>query len=143
MSENPFASFNVEIPKKYSDEVKKFCKTAGSKVSYEFSPFNRQIDFWYYSFIYAVKNNLPNVSDNDTSNITPASILSSDPYRITSIQLAYLAATGDIEKLANHRRVFDYAQEMANSGLPYVLQMLNDPEDRPLWSLLDSMEGGI
>lgn len=140
MTENPFASYNVEIPKKYSEEIKKYCKTGGGNVTYEFAPFNRQIDFWYFSFIYAVNNNLPCVEEKDTSNITPASILSSDSYRITNIQLAYLAETEDLEKLANHRKVFDYAMCMANSGIPYVLQILNDDDDRPLWCLLDAIE---
>ena len=140
MSENPFAGYNVEIPKKYTDEIKKYCQTAGGKVTFEFAPFNRQIDFWYFAFLYSVKKGLEPVTEPDTSNITPASILSSNQYRITHIQLVFLGSTQDIELLANHRKVFDFALHMANAGIPYVLQLLNDQEDRPLWSLLDSVE---
>jgi hypothetical protein len=143
VSENPFAGYNVEIPKKYSEEIKKFCQTAGGKVTFEFAPFNRQIDFWYFSFLYAVKNNLAPIAEPDTSNITPASILSSNAYRISHIQLLFLGLNQDLKLLANHRKVFDFALQMANAGIPYVLQILNDQEDRPLWSLLDSVEGNI
>lgn len=143
MADNPFAGYTVEIPKKYADEVKKFCRTAGAKVTYEFAPFPRQVDFWYFSFLFAIGKNLDIAPEKDTSNITPASILSNNPYRITHIQLSYLAHTRDFEKLANHRGVFDYALNMANAGIPYVLQLLNDPDDKPLWSLLDDIEENL
>lgn len=142
MSENPFATYNIEVPKKYSEEIKKFCKTAGGKVTYEFAPFDRQVDFWYFAFIYAIRKSLDPVVEKNTSNITPASIFASDPYRITHIQMAFLGKMGDLEQLANHRKVFDFATQMANAGIPYVLQILNDPDDddRPLWRLFDEIE---
>lgn len=140
MAENPFASYNVEIPKKYADDVKKYCQTAGGKVTLEFAPFRRQVDFWYYSFIVAVNKGLDPIAESDTSNITPASILSNDPHRISHIQLCYLGRGENLTDLANHRGVFDYALAMANAGIPYVLQLLKDPDDKPLWSLLDDTE---
>lgn len=143
MAENPFASYNVEIPKKYAEDVKKYCQTGAGKISYEFAPFKRQVDFWYFSFIVAVNRNLEPVVESDTSNITPASILSSDPERISHIQLAYLGGGNSLTDLANHRGVFDYALSMANAGIPYVLQLLKDPDDKPLWSLLDDTEAKI
>jgi len=143
MSENPFASYNIEIPKKYSEEIKQYCKTAGNKVSYEFAPFERQVDFWYFAFLYAVKKGLKPTSEPDTSNITPASIFGNDPYRISHIQMAFLGEHKDLAELSNHRKVLDYALQMANSGIPYVLQILKDPEERPLWSLFDEIESHI
>lgn len=143
MAENPFASYNVEIPKKYADDVKTFCQSAGAKVTLEYAPFRRQVDFWYYSFIIAVKKGLEPVEESDTSNITPASILSNDPHRITHIQLAFLGRGNSLADLANHRGVFDYALAMANAGIPYVLQLLKDLDDKPLWSLLDDTEAKL
>lgn len=140
MSENPFASYNVEVPKKYAEEIKKYCKTAGGQVTFEFAPFSRQVDFWYFAFIYSVKKDLEPVIEKETSNITPASILSGDSYRIAHIQLAFLAKAESIELLAKHREVFDYAISMANAGFPHVLQILSDKDDRPLWSILDEIE---
>ena len=140
MSDNPFAAYNIEIPKKYAEDIKKYCKTGGGRVTYEFAPFNRQVDLWYFAFIYAVKKGLNPVIEKETSNITPAIILSGDPHRIDHIQLTYLAITNSIKELANHRKVFDYALSMANAGFPYVLQLLNNPDDRPLWAILDEIE---
>lgn len=140
MSDNPFASYNIEIPRKYAEELKRYCQTAGQGVSLEFAPFKRQVDFWYYSFLYAVTQELEAKPETDASNITPASILSGDSYRITHIQLAYLGYKKDVAALADHRRVFDYALSMANAGIPYVLQSIKAPGDKPLWELLESVE---
>ncbi len=143
MSENPFASYNVELPRTYSEDIKSLCKTGGGKVTYEFAPFARQIDFWYFAFLHAVKNKLDPAQESDTVNITPASILSNDPYRITHIQIAFLGKFHDLSLLSDHRKVFDYALQMANAGIPYILQILKDTDDRPLWSLLDEIESNI
>ncbi len=140
MSDNPYASYNIEIPRNYSDEVKRFCRSGGGRDTYEFAPFERQVDLWYFSFIYAVAEGLDPIVSKDGSNITPASILSTNSYRITHIKLAYLGRYKDLQQLADHRMVFDYALGMANAGMPYVLQLLKDPDERPLWSLLDEIE---
>jgi hypothetical protein len=140
MSDNPFASYDIEVPKKYADDIKRFCKTAGGEDTYEFPPFTRQVDLWYFAFIYAVKKELDPAVDKEKSNITPATILSIDNYRISHILLAYLGATGAIEELANYRKAFDYDFFMANAGFPHVLQILKDPDKRPLWSILGEIE---
>ncbi|MEM7357934.1 MAG: hypothetical protein AAF431_02415 [Pseudomonadota bacterium] len=140
MAENPFASYTIEVPKNYAEDIKKYCQTAGGKITHEYAPFERQVDFWYMSFIYAVANKLQPVPEKETRNITPASILSTNAFRITHIQLAFLAHNESIEELANHRRVFEYAMGMANAGIPYLLQILSDQDDKPLWSLLDYVE---
>ena len=141
MAENPFASFNVEIPKEYHEEVKKFCQTGGAGVNYEFAPFPRMVDFWYFCFMVAVKEGYePKASGSGSVNITAASILSSDEYRIPHIQMAFLAYCEDHEQLLDHRKVFDFASKKANAAMPYVLTMLKDKDDHPIWSLLDYVE---
>ena len=88
MEQNPFASFNIEIPKQYAEQLKNFCKTGTNHESYEYAPFERQVDIWYFSFLFSLKKGLAPTQEKDTSNITPASILSNDSYRINHIQLA-------------------------------------------------------
>lgn len=112
-------------------------------MTYEYAPFKRQVDFWYYSFLFALHKNLEPVSESSTSNITAASILSSDPSRISHIQLAFLGNSGDLTALADHRKVFDYALAMANAGIPYLLQLLKVDDDKPLWSLLDDLDSKL
>lgn len=139
MSDNPFASYSCTIPSQYSEKVKTYSQSSGGQVTEMFAPFKRQIDFWYLSFLYAVKNSLDPVTETQSVNITQASIFSSDPYRISHIQLAHFGTFQDIDSLAEHKVVFDWAQQMANAGMPFILQILQDV-DEPLMNLLDFLE---
>lgn len=140
MHSNPFASYDIDISKKYQESIKRFCQT-GTRASYNIAPFERQVDFWYYSFLLAVREGLSPVYESDTYHPIQASILSSDPHRITHIQLAFFAVTRDIHALADHRKVFNFAIGMANAGIPRLIQILSDSSDEPLWNLLEFNEG--
>lgn len=140
MEQNPFASFNIEIPKQYADQVKTYCKTGSNHESLEYAPFDRQVDMWYFALIYALKKGLVPKQEKDTSNITAASILSTDSYRISHIQLAYLGYFKSIEDLSNYRKVFNFALEMANAGFPHLILLLKDDQQRPIWNCLDEIE---
>lgn len=137
MTNNPFASYNVEIPNKYRESALKFTHGKSSKL---IAPFERQVDFWFTAFLIAVNKKLAPKNETDTYNITPGSILSSDPKRIGLIQICVLGITGDFELLGKHKAVFDYASQLAYAGMPHLIQMLEDPDDRPLWALLSEFE---
>ena len=136
MSDNPFASYYITSPKRYSENLKGFCQTGGGKVTEMYAPFKRQVDFWYSAFLVAVKDELEPVVEMDTVNMTPASILSTDPYRIAQMQLAHFGRHEDINMLAEHKVVFDWVQQMANAGIPRLIAVLQDL-DEPLMNYLD------
>ena len=140
MNANPFASYNVEIPNKYRESVISFSRTGGNKSTAEYAPFKRQVDFWYLAFLIGISKGLDPESDADTYNATPATILSSDPYRINHMLLAYLGATENTESVSNYRAVFDYCLGVANAGMPYLIQIMSAPDEPPLWSLFDELE---
>lgn len=144
MSNNPFASFTIEIPKKYQDTIKKFCKTGEGnqeKWNPEFTPFERQIDFWFMAFLIAVRKGLEPEKATDTYNVTIAEILSRDPKRIDFMRLAILGITKNFDILANDREIFNHCLELANAGIPHLIQILDNTDDgRPLWLILDELE---
>lgn len=137
---NPFANYQISIPNKYSEQVRKFCKQANSKEKEDYVPFNRQVDFWYFSFLYATKEGLePDyIPESEKSNITFASIL--DNYQILHMQMAYLANKLSIESLLDSREIFKYISAMANAGMPHVIQLLSDEDDNPLGNLFYKIE---
>lgn len=143
MAENPFSGYNIDIPKKYDEQVRRFSATGGGNKSREISPFDRQVDFWFCAFVLAIKKGLSPVEEKETYNAVSASILSSDSYRTTYIQAVYLAITKDIEGLANHRKVMDFALARANAGMPVLIQILDDTEQRPLWNILEEIEMSV
>jgi hypothetical protein len=143
MSENPFSNFDIEMPKKYDEQIRVYCMTGGAGKSREQSPFDRQIDFWYCAFLLAVKHKLSPVLEKDTYKVIAGTILGTDSYRITHIQAAYLAITEDFDGLADNRKVFDFALTMANAGIAKLLQVLGDTDQKPLWNILDEVENGL
>jgi hypothetical protein len=158
MSNNPFASFEINIPKQYKERVKKYCRTANSGAKAIEVPFERQIDFWFMAFLIAVNKELTPVAAKDipkkemeekdpssdkekeTSGVIAGHILNTDPKRVSFMQLTVLGITGDFEMLSNHRAVFNYCLELANAGIPELIQILSDPDDLPLWSILGELE---
>lgn len=140
MNSNPFAQYNIEIPKRFQDAVKKYCKTGGQKSTPEFSPFERQIDFWFTAFLFGVNKKLDPVKETDTYNATAASILDRDPDRISFMFLSILGLTKDFDKLADHKWIFDYCLGLANAGFPYLIEILADVDDTPLWAVLEEFE---
>lgn len=143
MSENPFSSFNVEMPKKYDERVRQFCATSGRGRAGELAPFGRQIDFWFTAFIIAAKKRLDPIDESDTYNVTPASILSTDPYRITHIQSVFLSFTNDIDGLADDRKVFDFSIRLTNAGIPFLIQILDESDLKPIWNITDYLDAAL
>ncbi len=137
MSANPFASFEIRLPSKYQESVKKYCRT-GSKESPDLAPFERQVDFWFMAFLIAVNKRLDPVKELETYNASAAHIL--EPKRISFMQLVVLGITEKFEILSDHRAVFNYCLELANAGMPELIQILSDPDDRPLWAILSELE---
>ena len=143
MNANPFAAYTLDIPKKYRDAVTSYSRTGGNQNTPEYAPFKRQVDFWYMSFLIGIAKDLEPEPESDTYNATPGTIFSSDPYRINHMLLSYLGKTKDLEKLSDTRKVFDYCLGVANAGMPYLIQILSDQDERPIWSIFDELEGMI
>lgn len=143
ISTNPFAAFNLDIPNKHRDSVVRYSQTSGQSSSEEIAPFKRQVDFWYTAFLISMAKDLDPEEEKDTYNATPGIIFNTDPYRIHHMQLAYLGRTKDIESLADSRKVFDFCLGIANAGMPHLISILSEPDERPLWSLFDELEKSV
>ena len=139
MVENPFADFRLDIPNKYADSVRNYSQTAGDEKTVEMAPFRRQVDFWYTAFVIGMKEGLEPESERDNYNATLGNIFSSDPSRIVHMQIAYLGYAGDMKSLASPRKIFDFCLGVANAGMPVLISVLSDPDDKPLWALYDKM----
>lgn len=140
MTNNPFSAYNIEIPNKYRESALKYCRTGGQQGTPEFAPFERQVDFWFMAFLIAVHKRLEPIKESDAYNATNAAILGTDAGRIGLMQLAVLGLTKDFDRLGEPKWVFDYCIGLANAGIPYLIQILADPDDRPLWALLTELE---
>ncbi|SHE19777.1 hypothetical protein [methanotrophic endosymbiont of Bathymodiolus puteoserpentis (Logatchev)] len=146
MSNNPFTAFPIDIPKKYQEAIKKYCKTGEAregkqeKWKPEFTPFERQVDFWFMAFLIAVNKELEPIKGTDTYTPISGEILSRDPKRADFMRLVVLGITEKFDILADNKAIFNYCIGLANAGIPYLIQILEDPDDRPLWAILGELE---
>lgn len=138
--DNSFANYQITIPTKYQDKVKKYCRTGSSGTDAFNSPFKRQIDFWFMALCVAFKEGLLKEKAKDTYNATTAAILSNDSYRIHLMYLIALADCEDDKILTEPKSVLDICTEYANAGIPYVIQLLDDPDQKPVWNIFDYLE---
>lgn len=137
---NPFSNYQITIPKQFSDGVKDFCRQSNTKSVLDYVPFNRQVDFWYFSFLYAHKlgKDPYKYPDSELTNIIQGSILSD--YHVIHMQMVYLSHSLNIESLQEPREIFRYVSELAHAGIPHVINLLKDAEDKPLFNLLGEIE---
>jgi hypothetical protein len=146
MSSNPFTAYSIDIPKKHQEAIKRFCKTGEArdgkleKWNPEFVPFERQIDFWFMAFLIAVNKNLEPIKGTDTYTPISGEILSRDLKRTDFMRLTVLGRTGDFNILADNKAIFNHCIGLANAGIPHLIQVLDDPDDRPLWAILGELE---
>jgi hypothetical protein len=138
--ENSFANYQITIPSKYQDKVKKYCRTSGTGVDIFNAPFKRQVDLWFVALCISFKEGLLREKIKDTYNATTAAILSNDQYRIHLMYLIALTDTKDETILTDSKAVFDICSEYANAGIPYVLELLDDPDQKPIWNMYDYLE---
>lgn len=138
--ENSFANYQISIPTKYQDKVKKYCRTGGTGSETFNAPFKRQIDLWFLAVCVAFKEGLLREKVRDTYNATTAAILSNDSYRIHLLYLIALADSKDEGILTEPKAVLDICTEYANVGIPYIIQLLDDPDQKPIWNMFDYLE---
>lgn len=141
---NPFTNYSITIPSAYSESIKNFCNQSNPKQLGTYVPFNRQVDFWYFSFLYAVKENLEpeHISSSLTQNITQGSILTDEQVHL--MQMVYLANTLDIDSLKDSRTIFNYVSDMAFAGMTHVIALLKDEdEETPLDGLFTYIESRL
>jgi hypothetical protein len=137
---NPFTQLELRLPDAYRDEVTKYSRTfadSGGSSRVEDSPFERYVDLWIASICVAVAEGreveVPTATR--TWRFEYGSRLQGQTAWIDLLQLLAIAHFGDPLVVSDARKVIDLANAFASSGLPMVLEMLNDGHDRPLWNL--------
>ena len=91
-------------------------------------PFARQVDAWWAAIVIGVQRGERTPLPTDQFKFNDGSILSSDPWRITHLELLALAEGGD-EMLEKPTEVIRMASEYANTGFPSLLEhLIGQPE---------------
>ena len=138
---NPFQAMEITVPAGgLHDEVKRYCQTGGSAIIDQM-PFPRMVDLWFLAVCVAARLGLEPVDAGEykTVNITPGSILSTDPWRVDALMLLAIGKTGDANIVSDPRKIMALANGLAAAGLPKVFGMLKDGNAEPIWNLSDAV----
>lgn len=138
---NPFQNLELRIPEAYRDKVDRFCQTqpgGGAKPSPDDSPFERHIDIWFLALCIGARRGKRTQIIKPHRFIT-GELLSRDPYRIELLELLAVSYTNDPWILEKPSEIMDLANELAATGLPEVIDMLEGGNAKPIWNLTDSL----
>ena len=138
---NPFAGIDLIVPIEQRDSYDRYCQTGGRAIIDQ-SPFPRMVDFWFTAMCIAARKQLKAVelSNRETFKFHEGSIFDRDSWRVQAIMLVAIAVTGNVEIVGEPRRILSIANGLAAAGVPYLVEMLQDGDQEPIWNLSDSIE---
>jgi hypothetical protein len=139
---NPFQGIDINVPVEQHEEFARFSQTGGNAIIDQ-SPFPRMVDLWFLAVCVAARMDLEpvDISKYSTKKIIEGSIFGSDPWRVHTLMLIAIGKSGDVQIVAEPRKMMALANGLAVAGLPKVIEMLKDGEGEPIWNLSDALDG--
>lgn len=101
-------------------------------------PFARQVDVWWTAIGIGVKLGMRSPVSSESVKFNTAAILSTDPWRITHLELLALSEEGE-SVLDNPGKVIQIASEFANTGLSWLTERLLG-EAEPTLTLMNRID---
>lgn len=138
---NPFQGIDVSVPDDFHESVSRYSQRE-ERAAIDQRPFPRMVDMWFLSVCLAARNGLPpaDVPRGKTTKIIEGSIFSSDPWRVHALMLIAIAHAGDVNIVAEPRKMMAIANGLAVAGLPSLIQMLTVGGGDPIWNLSDALD---
>lgn len=138
---NPFSAARLEYPDTQKEYYHRYVRRSNSSPVDE-SPFPRMIDLWWAGLSLAVRNGTPPVDLNRTAttHMIEGAIFDRDPWRIQFLRLIALHINGDPDILTRPTDIISMANGLAAAGIPGIVEMLTDGDERPIWNLSNAVE---
>lgn len=138
---NPFAGIDLIAPAEQRESYDRYCQTAGRAVIDQ-SPFPRMVDFWFAGLALGARKKLEPVdlSRQDTFKFIEGSIFDRDSWRVQAVMLIAIAVADNVEIVGEPRRMMAIANGLAAAGIPFVVDMLRDGDQDPIWNLSDGLD---
>ena len=138
---NPFAGIDLIAPVDHRDVYDRYCQTVGRAVIDQ-SPFPRMVDFWFAGLALAARKELPaaELSKQETFKFMEGSIFDRDSWRVQAVMLIAIATKDSVEIVGEPRRMMAIANGLAATGIPHVVEMLQDGDQDPIWNLSEALD---
>ena len=144
-SDNPFRSMTVRCLKTQQSDYDEYCQ-AGQKSRPDRSPFPRKVDLWFAGLSLAARKKLVKPADleklkkNEMADIISGDIFNTDGWQAQAIMLIAISFEENLKVVLNPRRMMDIANGLASAGVPYIVKMLNEGAESPIWNLSEAFE---
>ena len=137
---NHFAGINLVYPAEQRELYEKFCQT-GARSSVDRSPFPRMVDLWFAGLSIAAGKKLKpiDLSGRSTSNFITGAIFDRDSWRVQAVMLAAIAVDDTVEVVGDPNRMMAIANGLAATGVPLIVEMLEDGDQEPIWNLSEAL----
>ena len=138
---NPFQGIDLFVPLEFHEWLDRYSQTGSGRAIVDHSPFPRMVDCWFLAVCIAFRLRLDpqEMRGRKRVKIIDGQIFASDPWRIYALMLIAVEHTGDVEIVADPRRVIEVVSGLAMAGLPEVVDMLRRGAGEPIWNLSESM----
>ncbi len=143
-SDNPFRNMTIISPGTQREHYDHYCQT-GQGAKADKTPFPRKIDLWFAGLSLAARKNLEpmglkKLKKEEKVNIISGDIFNTDGWQAQAIMLIAIAVDDDLEVVLKPSRMMEIANGLAAAGVPYIVKMLNEGSDSPIWNLSDAFE---
>ena len=141
---NPFRNMTIISPSRQREHYDHYCQT-GQGAKADKTPFPRKIDLWFAGLSLAARKNLEpmalkKLKKEEKVDIISGDIFNTDGWQAQAIMLIAIAVDNDLEVVLKPSRMMEIANGLAAAGVPYIVKMLNEGSDSPIWNLSDAFE---
>ena len=141
--DNPFRNMTIISPDTQREDYDRYCQ-AGQRTKADASPFPRKVDLWFAGLSLAVRKKLDPIDleakKKNTVSIISGDIFNTDGWQAQAIMLVAIAVEGNLEVVLNPRKMMAIANGLAAAGVPHIVKMLNEGDQRPIRNLSDAFE---
>ena len=127
---NRYASQDLFIAREYHDRIGDFVSRGQDS-----RPFSRYVDAWWVAMTIGIQRDRRTPLPSGVVKFNDGGILSSDPWRITHLELLALARGGP-EALDRPAELIRMASEYANAGFPELVDLLTGQVEATLTLML-------
>ena len=139
---NPLGALRVEYPVDQTDHYQTYCATGAGNRNADQTPFRRMVDMWFTALSLATRRGLrpANLGRNPTHMTNGTIFDGADSWRIHAIMLVAIEVENDDEVVTDPNRMMAIANGLAAAGIPYIVEMLQEGGQAPMWNLSDALE---
>lgn len=142
---NPFAKLGLIAPETQRGYYDQYCRAnivGGTGEKADQLPFRRRVDLWLSALALAARKQLKpiDLKKEKTYQFVTGVVFNQDSWRIQIITLVAIAIEDNLEVVQDPRGMMDIANGLAAAGVPYIVEMLNEGNQDPIWNLSDALD---